>query len=174
MRTRGASMQLLGSWHQGEERQMNTLKEGKAAPEFELPASSGKTLSLKHYRKTRVVLYFYPNDDTPGCTIEACEFAKANAKFVKKDAVVLGISPNDLKSHDTFIEKFGLPFVLLADVDHKVAAKYGVWVEKINFGHKYWGVQRSTFIIDRDGTILKIFHKVKAKGHAAEVLAALP
>lgn len=153
---------------------MASPKEGQPAPEFELPSSAGKPVSLKHYRKTRVVLYFYPNDDTPGCTVEACEFAKLNETFARKDAVVLGISPNDLPSHDKFIKKFKLPFILLSDVGHKVAKKYGVWGEKINFGHKYMGVFRTTFIIDRDGKIAKIFHKVKAEGHAAEVLAALP
>lgn len=130
-------------------------------------------LSLKHYRKQTVVLYFYPNDDTPGCTVEACEFAAQNPKFAKKNAVVLGISPNNLESHAKFIGKFSLPFVLLADENHKVAEKYGAWGEKINFGHKYMGVIRSTFLIGPDGKILKIWPKVKAEGHAAEVLAAI-
>jgi peroxiredoxin Q/BCP len=147
---------------------------GKPAPEFELPASSGGTVSLKHYRNQWVVLYFYPNDDTPGCTVEACEFGKQNEKFSKKDAVVLGVSPNDLESHAKFIKKFGLPFTLLSDVEHKVADRYGVWVEKNNYGKKYWGVQRSTFLIDLEGKILKIWPKVKAEGHAAEVLAEIP
>jgi peroxiredoxin Q/BCP len=147
---------------------------GKAAPEFELPASSGATASLKHYRKQWVVLYFYPNDDTPGCTIEACEFGKLNSGFSKKGAVVLGISPNDLRSHEKFIKKFGLPFVLLADLEHKVAETYGVWGEKMNFGRKYWGVLRSTFLIDPQGKIKKIWPKVRAEGHAAEVLKEIP
>jgi peroxiredoxin Q/BCP len=150
------------------------LEIGKPAPEFELPASTGGTVSLKHYRKQWVVLYFYPNDDTPGCTVEACEFGKQNEKFIKRDAVVLGVSPNDLESHAKFIKKFNLPFALLADVEHKVAEKYGVWVEKNHFGKNYMGVQRSTFLIDLEGRILKIWHKVKAEGHAAEVLAEIP
>jgi peroxiredoxin Q/BCP len=150
------------------------IEVGKPAPDFELPASTGGTVSLKHYRNQWVVLYFYPNDDTPGCTVEACEFGAQHEKFLKRDAVVLGVSPNDLPSHSKFIQKFNLPFTLLADTDHKVAERYGVWVEKNNFGKVYWGVQRATFLIDLGGKILKIWPKVKAEGHAAEVLAEIP
>ena len=149
------------------------LSEGKKAPDFKLPASSGADVSLKHYRGKTVVLYFYPNDDTPGCTVEACEFGKQNAKFAKKDAVVLGISPNSLASHAKFIAKFKLPFVLLADEDHKAALAYGVWAEKSMYGRKFMGIVRSTFLIGPDGKIIKIWPKVKAEGHAAEVLGEI-
>jgi peroxiredoxin Q/BCP len=146
---------------------------GDLAPDFELPGSGGKAVSLKHYRGQPVVLYFYPNDDTPGCTIEACEFAKEHPKFGKLDAVVLGVSPNSLESHAKFIEKFGLPFQLLADEHHKVAERYDLWVEKSMFGKNFMGVQRATFLIDREGRVAHAWPKVKAEGHAAEVLAAL-
>jgi len=147
--------------------------EGKKAPDFKLPASSGGDVSLKHYRGKTVVLYFYPNDDTPGCTTEACEFGAANTKFAKKNAGVLGVSPNGLKSHAKFIEKFKLPFTLLADEDHKAALAYGVWAEKSMYGRKFMGIVRSTFLIGPDGKIIKIWPKVKAPGHAAEVLGEI-
>lgn len=146
---------------------------GSPAPEFELASSSGKNVSLKHFKGHPVVLYFYPNDDTPGCTVEACEFAKQHPKFGKLDAEVLGVSPNGLESHAKFIKKFGLPFQLLADEQHKVAQKYGVWVEKQMFGKSFMGIQRSTFLIDRAGKIAQVWPKVKPEGHAAEVLVAL-
>lgn len=152
---------------------MTEIQEGKPAPDFELAASNGKTVSLKHYRKQVVVLYFYPKDDTPGCTVEACEFGKQNSKFEKQGAIILGISPDGLESHDKFIKKFDLPFVLLSDEGHHVAEQYGVWVEKNNFGKNYWGVQRATFLIDGNGQVRKIWPKVKAEGHAAEVLAEI-
>jgi peroxiredoxin Q/BCP len=150
-----------------------SIETGKKAPDFQLLGSNGKTVSLKDYRNQMVVLYFYPADDTPGCTIEACEFGKQNSKFENKGAVVLGISPDDLKSHNKFIQKFDLPFVLLVDEGHKLAEQYGLWVEKNNFGRTYMGVQRATFLIDGQGKILKIWPKVKAEGHAAEVLAEI-
>jgi peroxiredoxin Q/BCP len=149
------------------------LEVGKAAPDFELASTSGGTQSLKHYRGNMVVLYFYPKDDTPGCTVEACEFGKQNLKLKKSGAVLLGVSPDGVESHQKFIKKFKLPFVLLADVGHKVAQRYGVWVEKNMYGKKYMGVQRATFLIDASGKIIKIWPKVKAEGHAAEVLAAI-
>jgi peroxiredoxin Q/BCP len=148
-------------------------KVGSPAPDFELPSSSGKLVSLRHYRGQPVVLYFYPNDDTPGCTIEACEFAQEHPKFGKLDAVVLGLSANSLESHAKFIKKFGLPFQLLADEEHKVIERYGLWVEKQMFGKTFMGVQRATFLIDREGRIAQAWLKVTAEGHAAEVLAAL-
>jgi peroxiredoxin Q/BCP len=146
---------------------------GSKAPDFSLPSSDGRKLGLKDFKGRQVVLYFYPKDDTPGCTVEACEFGAAHSKFTKKGAVVLGISPDPLKSHAKFIEKFKLPFILLSDEGHKVAEKYGLWVEKINFGHKYMGVRRATFLIDKDGKFAKIWPQVRAQGHAAEVLENL-
>jgi len=149
------------------------LKEGDAAPDFKLAASAGGVQTLKHYRGNKVVLYFYPKDNTPGCTTEACEFGTQNKKFEKIGALLLGISPDSVESHLKFIKKFQLPFTLLADEGHKVAEAYGVWVEKFMYGRKFMGVQRSTFLIDAKGKILKIWPKVKVKGHAAEVLAAI-
>ena len=150
---------------------MASVKEGMKAPEFTLSSSEGKEVSLKDYKgKNRVVLYFYPKDDTPGCTVEACEFRDSIKKFVKSDAVVLGVSPDDLKSHDKFIDKFKLPFVLLSDTDKKVCEAYGVWVKKSMYGREYMGVARSTFLIGKDGKIEKIYEKVKPEGHAQEVL----
>jgi len=146
---------------------------GKKAPDFDLPASSGAGLSLKSLRGRAVILYFYPKDDTPGCTVEACEFGKSHASFEKAGALVLGVSPDGLESHAKFIAKFSLPFVLLADEDHQVAERYGVWVQKSMYGKEFMGIQRATFLIDGSGTIRGLWPKVKAEGHAAEVLAAL-
>ena len=150
---------------------MSAVKEGAKAPEFNLPSSEGKEISLKDYKgKNRVVLYFYPKDDTPGCTVEACEFRDNIKKMEKSDAVVLGVSPDDLRSHDKFIEKFKLPFILLSDADKKVSEAYGVWVKKSMYGREYMGISRSTFIIGKDGKIEKIYEKVKPDAHAQEVL----
>ena len=146
---------------------------GKKAPAFKLPASNGTTVSLADYAGKTVVLYFYPKDDTPGCTKESCDFRDSIQKFTRKKAVVLGVSPDSLKSHDRFIAKFGLPFVLLADEDHAVAEKYGVWVEKSMYGKKYMGIERSTFVIDPQGVVKAVFRKVKVDGHVDEVLAAV-
>jgi thioredoxin-dependent peroxiredoxin len=146
---------------------------GSLAPDFELMGSHGKTVSLKHFKGQPVVLYFYPKDDTPGCTVEACEFGKEHPKFGKLDAVVLGVSPDSLESHAKFIKKFDLPFQLLVDQDHKLASRYGLWVEKQMFGKTFMGVQRATFLIDREGRIAAAWPKVKAEGHAGEVLKAL-
>lgn len=146
--------------------------EGSKAPEFRLPGSDGREHSLALHKGKAVVLYFYPKDDTPGCTVEACEFGASNAKLEKAGAVVLGVSPDGLKSHGKFIEKFKLPFTLLADEDHRVCEAYGLWVEKNNFGHTYMGVQRATFLI-KDGKVARAWPKVKPEGHADEVLAAL-
>ena len=143
---------------------MNELNEGDKAPAFlELTANKGTT----------VVVYFYPKDNTPGCTVEACELRDANKKITGKNAVVLGVSPDSAKSHAKFAEKFGLPFELVPDEDHKVAIAYGVWKEKSMYGRKYMGIERTTFIINPAGKIRKIFAKVKPKGHAEEVLAAI-
>jgi len=148
---------------------------GKKAPAFKLPGSNGETVSLAELNAAgkTVVLYFYPKDDTPGCTKEACEFRDAVKKFSTRKAVVLGVSPDSLKAHDKFIAKFGLPFVLLSDADHAVAEKYGVWVEKSMYGRKYMGIERSTFVIGPDGKVKAAFRKVKVDGHVDEVLAAV-
>jgi peroxiredoxin Q/BCP len=146
---------------------------GKKAPNFTLPASSGEEVSLSDYKGKTVVLYFYPKDNTPGCTKEACDFRDNVRKFTNKKAVVLGVSPDSLKSHANFIGKFDLPFVLLSDPDHEVAEAYGVWVEKSMYGKKYMGIERSTFVIGPDGKLKAEFRKVKVDGHVDDVLAAV-
>jgi peroxiredoxin Q/BCP len=146
---------------------------GKKAPAFSLPASNGETVALKDFEGKTVVLYFYPKDDTPGCTKEACDFRDSVTTFTKDDAVVLGVSPDSVKSHGKFIAKFDLPFLLLADEDHAVAEAYGVWAEKSMYGKTYMGVERSTFVIGPDGKVKAIFRKVKVDGHIDEVLAAV-
>jgi len=149
------------------------IEEGSKAPEFSLPADGGGMVALKDLRGKRVVLYFYPKDDTPGCTIQACDF-RDNWKAVQETgAVVLGVSPDGVASHDRFREKFSLPFTLLADEDHAVAERYGVWGEKKLFGVGYEGVVRSTFIIDEEGVVRRAWYKVSAKGHLTKVLEAL-
>ena len=151
-----------------------TLKEGAKAPDFLLQASNGRPVALKDFKgKQRVVLYFYPKDDTPGCTVEACAFRDSVKKIESQDAVVLGVSPDGVDSHNKFIEKFKLPFLLLADEDKKVCQAYGVWVKKSMYGKEYMGVARTTFVIGKDGKIEKIFEKVKPEGHAEEILAFL-
>lgn len=149
------------------------LKEGAKAPDFTLLTDAGEKLKLSSLKGQNVVLYFYPKSDTPGCTTEACEFRDASEAYAKADTVVLGVSPDPVKAQTKFKTKFNLPFTLLADEEHAVAEKYGVWVEKSMYGKKYMGVERSTFIINKEGKIAKIFPKVKPAGHAAEVLAAL-
>ncbi len=149
------------------------LKPGAKAPAFKLPASGGETISLKDLKGKPVVLYFYPKDDTSGCTTEACEFRDHWKAVQKAGAVVLGVSPDPVAAHDKFRAKYKLPFPLLADVDHAVAEAYGVWGEKSMYGRKYFGILRTTFLIGADGRIVRVFEKVKPKGHAAEVLAAL-
>jgi len=153
---------------------MSALKEGMKAPEFDLPASEGKNVGLKEFKgKERVVLYFYPKDDTPGCTVEACGFRDKIKEVGKKGAVVLGVSPDGVEAHNKFIEKFNLPFILLSDEEKKVCKDYGVWVKKSMYGKEYMGVARTTFIIGKDGKIEKIFEKVKPEGHTDEVLEFL-
>ena len=149
------------------------LKEESKAPDFSLQTDNGEALKLSSLKGKNVVLYFYPKSDTPGCTTEACEFRDQNAAYAKADTVVLGISPDPVQAQAKFRTKFDLPFTLLADEEHTVAEKYGVWVEKSMYGKKYMGVERSTFVINKEGKIAKIFAKVKPAGHAAEVLAAL-
>ncbi|HEU4830261.1 MAG TPA: thioredoxin-dependent thiol peroxidase [Gemmatimonadales bacterium] len=150
-----------------------TPEAGRPAPPFSLPSDQGDTVTLASLRGKPVVLYFYPKDDTSGCTTQACEFRDRWQDVESRGAVVLGISPDGLRSHEKFRRKFQLPFPLLADEDHSVAEAYGVWGEKSMFGHRYQGILRTTFLIAPDGTIARVFHKVKPEGHAAEVLAAL-
>ena len=150
-----------------------TLKEGDKAPAFTALTNAGKTVSLSDFKSQNVILYFYPRDDTPGCTKEACAFRDDFAAFKKKGAVVLGVSPDSVKSHDKFVTKFKLPFTLLADEDKSIVQAYGVWGEKVFMGRKYLGVFRVTFLIGPDGVIKKIWPKVKPEEHAAEVLAAI-
>jgi len=152
----------------------NSLSVGDKAPLFSLPASNGEIISLKDFQgKNTVVLYFYPKDDTPGCTVEACEFRDDVKSFTKHKAIVLGVSPDSVASHDKFIKKFNLPFLLLSDETKQTCQDYGVWIEKSMYGRKYMGVARTTFVIDKNGTIVEKFCKVKPVGHAAEVLEAL-
>ncbi|MBI1808746.1 MAG: thioredoxin-dependent thiol peroxidase [Gemmatimonadetes bacterium] len=148
-------------------------KLGKPAPDFELETDAGDRLALRDLRGRTVVLYFYPKDDTTGCTQEACEFRDLFPRFAKGKAVVLGISPDSARKHRNFKKKYDLPFTLLVDEGHKVAEAWGLWVEKLFWGRKYWGVARTTFIIDGTGRIVRIFEKVDPAGHAAEVEAVL-
>ena len=148
------------------------LKEGSAAPAFKTTDANGKAVSLKDLRGQKVVLYFYPKDDTPGCTKEACSFRDAFSQYKKKGIAVLGVSPDKEASHQKFITKYNLPFTLLADTDKAIAEAYGVWGEKKFMGRTYMGVHRTTFLIDEKGKIKKIFEKVKPEDHASEVLEA--
>ena len=143
---------------------------GQPAPAFALPASNGQEIALKDYHGQVIVLYFYPKDNTPGCTKEACAFRDSYAKLKRSGAVILGVSPDSLMSHDRFIAKYELPFLLLSDEDKKVCRAYGVWVKKNLYGKEYLGVARTTFIIDKKGHIAHIFAKVKPDGHDEEVL----
>lgn len=149
------------------------LKIGQKAPEFKLPDENGKVHKLSDYKGKKVVLYFYPADDTPGCTLEACNFRDDYLKYKAAGAVILGVSPDDENSHEKFKKKFSLPFPLLADEGHKVCDKYGVWGEKSTFGKKYFGVIRSTFLIDADGKIAEVYRKVSVNKHSENVLATL-
>ena len=146
---------------------------GQAAPDFTLPSDQGGDVSLRGLRGKKVVLYFYPKDDTSGCTTQACEFRDAWADVQAAGAIVLGVSPDGVGSHGKFRAKFELPFPLLADEDHRVAEAYGVWGEKKMYGRTYEGILRTTFLIDSQGRITRVFEKVKPAGHAAEVLTAL-
>jgi peroxiredoxin Q/BCP len=146
---------------------------GDAAPPVALPDHTGTIHDLSAQRGRWTVLYFYPTDDTPGCTVEACEFREANDTIAERGADVWGVSPQGAASKRAFREKFGLPFTLLADEDHAVADAYGSWVEKHNYGKTYWGVARRTFLVDPDGRIAKVWEKVKPEGHATQVLDAL-
>ena len=149
------------------------LEPGAKAPSFTLLDDSGQKVKLADFQGKLVVLYFYPKDDTPGCTKEACAFRDQQQEISNLDAMVLGISPDDVTSHQKFRDKFSLNFPLLADVGHQVAEKFGAWREKNMYGKKSMGVQRSTFLIDRKGKIAKVWKRVQVDGHDAEVLAAL-
>ncbi len=149
------------------------VQEGETAPEFTLTADDGNEVRLSGLRGNRVVLYFYPKDDTPGCTTEACEFRDHLGRFDSEDVLVFGISPDAVESHRKFKEKYGLTFPLLADDDHAVAERYGVWKEKNMYGRKYWGVERTTFLIGEDGVVERVWKRVRPKGHAQSVADAL-
>ncbi len=149
------------------------LEEGKKAPAFTLPDKDGKKVSLKDFYGKKIVLYFYPKDNTPGCTTEACSFRDSFPEFKNLNAEILGVSPDSPESHRKFAEKYELPFTLLSDTEKTVLKKYGVWKEKSMYGRKYMGVERTTVIIDEKGKVAKIFPKVKVKGHAEEVKKAL-
>ncbi len=149
------------------------LSVGGKAPDFSLPDESGKTVPLKRFKGKPVVLYFYPKDDTPGCTKEACNFRDSVARLQKAGAVILGVSLDGPDSHRKFIAKYGLPFSLLCDEDAAVSKAYGVYKEKSMYGKKYWGIERSTFVVDGAGALKAIFRKVKVDGHVDEVLDAL-
>ncbi|SDN32616.1 peroxiredoxin Q/BCP [Fictibacillus solisalsi] len=143
---------------------------GEKAPDFTLPASNGKEVTLSDFKGKNIVLYFYPKDMTPGCTTQACDFRDKHEEFQDLDAVILGVSTDPLARHEKFIDKYGLPFLLLADEDHKAAELFGVWKLKKNFGKEYMGIERSTFILDKEGTLVKEYRKVKVKEHIEEVL----
>ena len=149
------------------------VEEGKPAPDFELKSDTGETVRLSELQGQQVVIYFYPKDDTPGCTAQACGIRDAYGEFERAGAVVLGISPDDEASHAKFKDKYGLPFTLLADDGHQVAEQYGVWGEKKYMGRTYMGVDRSTFVVGEDGNVKKILPNVKPDTHADAVLAAL-
>jgi thioredoxin-dependent peroxiredoxin len=149
------------------------IAEGKPAPDFTLASDSGDTVTLSQFRGAPVVLYFYPRDDTPGCTAQACGIRDVWTELQGKGAVVLGVSPDSPRKHAKFREKYGLPFTLLSDEDHQVAKQYGTWVEKSMYGKTYLGMERSTFVIDAEGTVAKVMRKVKPTEHADDVLAAL-
>jgi peroxiredoxin Q/BCP len=146
---------------------------GDKAPDFALANQAGKTVGIKDFKGQPIVLYFYPKDNTPGCTKEACDFRDTDAAVRKTGAVVLGVSLDDEASHQKFITKYHLPFSLLCDEDAKTAKAYGVYKQKNMYGRKYWGIERSTFVVDGAGVIAAAFRKVKVDGHAKEVLAVL-
>ncbi len=149
------------------------IEEGKPAPDFELQSDTGETVRLSDFRGEQVVLYFYPKDDTPGCTTEACEFRDAYDVYRERGIEILGVSPDDVTSHEKFKSKYQLPFTLLADPDHKTAEAYGVWGERTFAGKTYLGVNRSTFLIDEDGNVARAMLGIKPAGHAAAVLEEL-
>lgn len=149
-----------------------SVEVGDKAPDFNLPSDGGGKISLKALRGKKIVLYFYPKDDTPGCTTEACAFRDSLPDFSKVKATIIGVSKDDVKSHDRFKKKYDLPFPLLSDEDGKLVKAFGVWVEKSMYGRKYMGIDRSTFLIDEKGIVRGVWRKVKVNGHAEEVLEA--
>ncbi|OKP73820.1 peroxiredoxin [Paenibacillus helianthi] len=152
---------------------MNELKVGQEVPDFTLPASTGQNISLRDYRGSKVVLYFYPKNMTPACTQEACEFRDAGDPIARGNAVLLGISPDSLSSHAKFIERNSLPFPLLSDEEHKVSQLFGVWQLKKLYGKEFMGIVRSTFLIDEQGLLVKEWRKVRVKGHVEAVLGEI-
>jgi len=167
-RRRGKGSQLNMLDYPGE-----SLTVGMQAPEFSLPSTLGRRVSLNEFRGRRVILYFYPKDDTPGCTMEACGFRDSHPRIESKDAVVLGISLDDELSHERFSQKYSLPFPLLSDKDAAVSRQYGTYKEKTLYGRSFWGIERTTFVIDREGKVEHVFRRVKVEGHAEEVMATL-
>ncbi len=165
---RGKASQLNMLDYPGE-----SLTVGMQAPEFSLPSTLGRKVSLSEFRGKRVILYFYPKDDTPGCTMEACGFRDAFPRIESKDAIVLGISLDDELSHERFAQKYNLPFPLLSDKDAAVSRQYGTYKEKNLYGRSFWGIERTTFVIDREGKVEHVFRRVKVEGHAEEVMATL-
>jgi peroxiredoxin Q/BCP len=149
------------------------LAVGDKAPELAIPDQHGKTVMLKSFKDKQVVLYFYPKDDTPGCTKESCDFRDVESQILRAGGAIVGVSLDGKESHQKFIKKFGLPFPLLSDEDAAISKAYGVYKEKNMYGKKYWGIERSTFVIDPAGKLKAIFRKVKVDGHADEVLKAL-
>ena len=147
-----------------------TIQIGQNAPNFSLPSSSGKKVSLNDYQGKNVVLYFYPKDMTPGCTTQACDFRDCSNDFARLNTVIIGVSPDPVARHDKFIEKYELPFELLADEEHEVAELYDVWKLKKNFGKEYMGIERSTFVINTEGVLVKEWRKVRVKDHVEEAL----
>ncbi len=167
-------MKLIHRFHVTDKlRRIKMIEEGKKAPDFKLKNQDGETIFLKDFKGKKVVLYFYPKDNTSGCTKEACNFRDEFPKFNNVDAVILGVSPDSVTSHKKFAEKYDLPFNLLSDEEKNVLEEYGVWQEKSMYGKKYMGVVRTTVIIDENGKIRKVFPKVKVDGHNKEVLEAL-
>src|ERR1700712_1145066 len=152
---------------------MSTLKAGDKAPDFTAKDQNGETVSLANYKGKNVILYFYPKDDTPGCTAESCDFRDNYQSLLSKGFEVIGVSTDDEKSHKKFETKYSLPFTLIADTDHSIVEAYGVWVEKNMYGKKYMGVARTTFIIDADGVISQIIEKVDTKNSSQQVLDLL-
>jgi peroxiredoxin Q/BCP len=150
-----------------------SLTVGMQAPEFSLPSTLGRRVSLNEFRGKRVILYFYPKDDTPGCTMEACGFRDSFPRIESKDAIVLGVSLDDELSHERFAQKYNLPFPLLSDKDAAVSRQYGTYKEKNLYGRSFWGIERTTFVIDREGRVEHVFRRVKVEGHAEEVMATL-